>query len=165
MNMTGASTTSLKGSALATDACGVEGCDQDAYYAEIIEILTEASWLDDMTGLAIDEAAYEGEASGEHALPDVYALFPTMVPKKITSGALEQAGSTVVSGTTTTVTSYAFAYSVVSGSGSIDSSKFTFPSSGTTVFEIELQKTITVDGVAGTPTTIASATFTATAEA
>ena len=77
MSMTGASTTSLKGMALISDGCDA-GCEGAGYYADMIQVLDAASWVDGVIALAVDggKAASKDEAK-------VYAIYNNKTPKLI----------------------------------------------------------------------------------
>ena len=82
MSMTGASTTSFEGSALAAEDCGANGCDGEGIYAKIIEVIDGRSWLDEIIDIHIDG----GEDTVSLAAMEIYAIVPNSVPKKIYSG-------------------------------------------------------------------------------
>lgn len=83
MNMTGASTTSLKGSALRSEGCEA-GCEEGGYYATMTQVLTGANWYDGITGLAV-----EGGAAAAGKPWNLYAIFSNRVPRLITADMLE----------------------------------------------------------------------------
>ena len=83
MSMTGAATTSLKGSALISDGCD-SGCDGSGYYAEMTQVLTNAKWYDGINSLAVDG----GEVVAGKAI-SLYAIFANRTPKKVTDDMLE----------------------------------------------------------------------------
>lgn len=77
MSMTGASTTSLKGSALRSEGCE-SGCEDGGYYAVMSQVLSGAKWYDGIAGLAVDGGSVKiGEAM------KVYATFGNKVPRLI----------------------------------------------------------------------------------
>jgi hypothetical protein len=75
MNMTGASTTSLKGSALRSEGCEA-GCEEGGYYATMTQVLADTKWYDGVAGLAVDG----GSVRVEGALK-VYATFGNKRPR------------------------------------------------------------------------------------
>ena len=78
MNMTGASTTPFEGSALASNA---EGCDGEGIYAEIIEIIEGRKWIEDVTGIVVDNA--DDLAVGDPV--EVYAVADNAIKKLVAS--------------------------------------------------------------------------------
>ena len=87
MTATGASQTALDGSAM---AYGGKGCDGRGIYAEIIQVLDDAHWYDDASGLIIEDNYIEMEASAfkTGSAPVVYAWYPTAAPKQISNAIL-----------------------------------------------------------------------------
>lgn len=82
MTMTGASTTNFEGSALAIE----DGCDGQGYYAEIIEVLTNARWYDNVRSIQIEDNDVTISKPGTGGLqinPEVYAIYENALPKKI----------------------------------------------------------------------------------
>lgn len=87
MNMNGAATTSLKGSALISDGCNA-GCEGAGYYAEMTQVLDGAKWYDGATALAVDGGAVTIEASATKDIA-LYAIYSNKTPKLITADMLE----------------------------------------------------------------------------
>lgn len=92
MTMTGASQTSLEGSAL---GYGAEGCQGRAIYAEILEIKNDARWYSNAKGLIIEDSDVTmSAASAVNALvgtsPNVYAWYANAMPKQITNDMITQ---------------------------------------------------------------------------
>lgn len=87
MTATGASQTALDGSAM---AYGGKGCDGRGIYAEIIQVLDNAHWYDDASGLIIEDNYVEMKASDfkTGSAPVVYAWYPTAAPKQISNAIL-----------------------------------------------------------------------------
>ena len=87
MTATGASQTALDGSAM---AYGGKGCDGRGIYAEIIQVLDDAHWYDDASGLIIEDNYIEMKASDfkTGSAPVVYAWYPTAAPKQISNAIL-----------------------------------------------------------------------------
>ena len=83
MSMSGAATTSLKGSALVAEDC--DSCDGDGYYAEMIEIIDGANWIDGIKGIAVDGGS---ATKGQNAV--VYAIFDKKMPRYITNADLAE---------------------------------------------------------------------------
>ena len=84
MTATGASQTALDGSAM---AYGGKGCEGRGIYAEIIQVIDNAHWYDDASGLIIEDNYIEMEASAfkTGSAPVVYAWYPTAAPKQISN--------------------------------------------------------------------------------
>lgn len=92
MSMTGASTTSLKGSALATEGCVSGNCNSDNYYATITEVLTDSNWAEDAVALAVDggdifvEKPESGVTDNKVDVGDsIYVIFKSGAPKKLSA--------------------------------------------------------------------------------
>ena len=87
MTATGASQTALDGSAM---AYGGKGCDGRGIYAEIIQVIDNAHWYDDASGLIIEDNYIEMKASEYKvgSAPVVYAWYPTAAPKQISNAIL-----------------------------------------------------------------------------
>ena len=95
MTMTGASTTNFEGSALAIE----DGCDGQGYYAEIIEVLTNARWYDNVRSIQIEDNDVEVSATGEFTInPEVYAIYSNALPKKISNAIIAAGEGSVPSG-------------------------------------------------------------------
>ena len=118
MSMTGASTTSFEGSALASEA---NGCEDDGIYAKIIEVIGSYQWRHNVRDLILEDAG-DKNASGEYskavtsgsAFTDtiiVWATFDNMAPKKLVGGA--SGADYTITGTTGITPTYA------NGNGSI----------------------------------------------
>ena len=88
MTATGASQTALDGSALAS---GEKGCDGRGIYAEILQVIDNAHWYDDASGLIIEDNYVEMAASAfkTGSAPVVYAWYPTAAPKQISNEILK----------------------------------------------------------------------------
>ena len=86
MTMTGASNTAFEGSALAVEE---DGCDGKAYYAEILEILFNARWYDNVRSIQIEDSdatVSAGALNGALNMGlDVYAIYTNALPKKISN--------------------------------------------------------------------------------
>lgn len=90
MTMTGASTTAFEGSALAVEE---ESCDSKGYYAEIIEVLFNARWYDNVKSLVIEDSDVYLQP-GEASMPvEVYALYDNALPKKISNAIIKNGES------------------------------------------------------------------------
>lgn len=87
MTATGASQTALDGSAM---AYGGKGCDGRGVYAEIIQVIDNAHWYDEASGLIIEDNYIEMKASEYKvgSAPIVYAWYPTAAPKQISNAIL-----------------------------------------------------------------------------
>ena len=87
MTATGASQTALDGSAM---AYGGKGCDGRGIYAEIIQVIDNAHWYDDASGLIIEDNYIGMKASDfkTGSAPVVYAWYPTAAPKQISNAIL-----------------------------------------------------------------------------
>ena len=95
MTMTGASTTNFEGSALAIE----DGCDGQGYYAEIIEVLTNARWYDNVRSIQIEDNDVEVTATGEFTInPEVYAIYSNALPKKISNAIIAAGEGSIPSG-------------------------------------------------------------------
>lgn len=82
MTMTGASNTAFEGSALAVEE---DGCDGKAYYAEILEILFNARWYDNVRSIQIEDNDVAIKAGAINMGLDVYAIYANALPKKISN--------------------------------------------------------------------------------
>lgn len=83
MTSTGAATTSLEGTALAS---GNPGCDEQGIYAEIVQVLFDERWYTDAAGLVIEDSLIEAEAASyTPTVPQVYAWYPNAKPKLISN--------------------------------------------------------------------------------
>lgn len=82
MTMTGASNTAFEGSALAVEE---NGCDGKAYYAEILEILFNARWYDNVRSIQIEDNDVTVSAGALNMGLDVYAIYANALPKKISN--------------------------------------------------------------------------------
>lgn len=86
MTSSGASQTSLEGSALA-DSLG--GCDGAGRYAELVQYIFGAHWFDDAAGIMIADNYIEAEHSAyDMATPQVYAWYYDKAPKLISNAIL-----------------------------------------------------------------------------
>lgn len=94
MNMTGASTTNISGSALAVECS--EDCETNAYYAEIIEVIEGTVWYDGAIALAVEQAERSVATGSTVSAPDVYAVFANKLPKRIDANTLEASGCSLV---------------------------------------------------------------------
>jgi hypothetical protein len=93
MSMTGASTTAFEGSALIANA---QGCDGDGYYAEILEILTDSRWYDNVKNIIIEDNDVTADVGAVSITPDVYAIYTTDArPKKITNVIIDSAEAAI----------------------------------------------------------------------
>ena len=97
MTATGASQTALDGSAM---AYGGKGCDGRGIYAEIVQVIDNAHWYDDASGLIIEDNYIEMEASAfkTGSAPVVYAWYPTAAPKQISNAILAAQESALKAG-------------------------------------------------------------------
>ena len=84
MNMTGASTTPFEGSALASNA---EGCDGEGIYAEIIEIIDNVKWYDNVKAIMVDG----GASVSLNEVVNVYAIIDGTAPKLLKWEATQEA--------------------------------------------------------------------------
>ncbi len=87
MTSTGASTTNFEGSALAS---GGVGCEGNAIYAEIIEVMFNRRWYDDAKGLIIEDSditmtASDAQTALNGIAPKVYAFYDNARPKLISN--------------------------------------------------------------------------------
>ena len=82
MTMTGASNTAFEGSALAVEE---DGCNGKAYYAEILEILFNARWYDNVRSIQIEDSDVTVKAGAVNMGLDVYAIYANALPKKISN--------------------------------------------------------------------------------
>lgn len=98
MTAAGTSQTSLEGSAL---AYGASGCEGKGIYAEIIQVIFNAHWYDDASGLIIEDSYRELTTDVNEKL-NVYAWYASASPKLIPADELEfvvsDGGLTVVNG-------------------------------------------------------------------
>ena len=93
MTMTGASTTAFEGSALAVDE---ESCEVKGYYAEIVEVLFNARWYNNVRSLAIDDSDLVIAKDTEvNAMIDVYAIYNNALPKRITNDIIAVTENTI----------------------------------------------------------------------
>ena len=130
MSMTGASTTSLKGSALVAEACGDANCDGTGYYADMIQVLDGADWTSDIIALAV-EGGDQTVASGATKGVNVYAIRSNTTPRKLVGDAL--------SGLTLLVTTDA-SDTATAGTATGYSTAITGVSAGATTFNVVLKK-------------------------
>lgn len=83
MTMSGASTTAFEGSALAVEE---ESCDAKSYYAEILEVLLNARWYDNVRSIQIEDNDVAVKVNEDVNIPvEVYAIYDTALPKKISN--------------------------------------------------------------------------------
>ena len=82
MSMTGASTTSFEGSALASAGGCAEGCEDEGIYAKIIEVIDGFKWQEKVTDIIVD-GGYSKTAA-EWADAKVYATIDGGVAKLLT---------------------------------------------------------------------------------
>ena len=127
MTMTGASQTSLEGSAL---GYGAEGCQGRAIYAEIIQIMSNARWFDNASGIMIEDSDVSLTlASAATALvgtsPNVYALYPNKMPKQINNAIISNMESGLLTGNSKLV------YSIAPGTTGLSMDSTTGVFSGT----------------------------------
>ena len=86
MEMTGASTTSLSGSALAVN--DTASCDGEGYYAELLEIVEGAKWYDNCIGLMVVDADFTMATTDTRTLV-VKAIYGNgQAPKTVANGEL-----------------------------------------------------------------------------
>jgi hypothetical protein len=79
MSMTGAATTPFKGQALATyDATA--SCSQSGYYAIINRVEDSANWYDGLTGLLVEDANIQLNATTTSATLVTYAIYKNAQP-------------------------------------------------------------------------------------
>lgn len=129
MNMTGASQTSFEGSAL---GYGAEGCDGQAIYAEIIEVLNNSRWFSEANGLIIEDSDITmtvAEATAWLAFspsPTVYAWYPNAVPKMISNTILTAQESDIAAGSKSSL-----AYTITAGTTGLTINSTTGVFSGT----------------------------------
>ena len=98
MSMTGASTTSFEGSALAAEECGAGGCESDGIYAKIVEVINGFTWTENVADIIV-EGGYEKKEADEVV---VYATINGGVAKKLkTEATIEADGYTLTIGETT----------------------------------------------------------------
>lgn len=96
MTATGAATTSLEGTALAS---GNPGCEGGGVYAEIVEVIFDERWYTDAQGLVIEDSLIEAEAASYTPTnPVVYAWYPNAKPKMISNTILAAQESDLASG-------------------------------------------------------------------
>ena len=127
MNMTGAAQTPLTGSALATSE--TEGCEEDAIYGTIKEIINGANWVNDAYALAITQPDIELTV-GEKETISAYALIRNASPKKVNPTQL-------------TFTSSAIATATVENTGEVKG-----VAAGTTTINVALTANPTIEGFA-----------------
>lgn len=127
MNMTGAAQTPLTGSALATSE--TEGCEEDAIYGTIKEIINGANWVNDAYALAITQPDIELTV-GEKETISAYALIRNASPKKVNPTQL-------------TFTSSAAATATVENTGEVKG-----VAAGTTTINVALTANPTIEGFA-----------------
>ena len=96
MTATGAATTSIEGTALAS---GGSGCEDQGIYAEIVQVLFDERWYTDAQGLVIEDSLIEAEAASYTPTnPVVYAWYPNAKPKMISNTILAAQESDLASG-------------------------------------------------------------------
>ena len=104
MTMTGAATTPLNGSALATFDSALT-CSQSGYYAVINKVQSNANWYDGLIALAIEDADVQLDASATSSNIVTYAVYknaqstivdPSNLTYIVSSGANFEMDSTVV---------------------------------------------------------------------
>ena len=146
MTMTGASTTAFEGSALAVDE---ESCENKGYYAEIIEVLFNARWYDNVKSLAIDDSDVYLTAGEAVSLPiEVYALYDNALPKKISNAII----SLSETGNLTDEEKSNLVFSIAGETGlAIDSSTGVItgtPTAGTGVVKVAVQQNgVAIEGL------------------
>ena len=91
MSMTGASTTSLKGSALISEGCGDANCEGTGYYADMIQVLEGDDWTKGIIALAVEGGDQTIATSTTKSL-DVYAIKKDSTPRKLTNDVLVASG-------------------------------------------------------------------------
>jgi hypothetical protein len=105
MTMAGASTTPLSGEALATYDSSVS-CSQDAYYAIINKVQSNAVWYTDLIALAVEDADIQLNATTLSEQIVTYAIYknaqPTIVDPSLLTYTITQTGSSLSMDTTTT---------------------------------------------------------------
>ena len=79
MNMTGAATLNLEGTALAVKTCDAS-CKGGKYYAKIVQVIEDTNWYEGVTGLAVDG----GEVVARQWF-DIYAIYKDKTPQLITT--------------------------------------------------------------------------------
>ena len=85
MSMTGASTTSFEGSALASNDC-TNGCESDGIYAKIIEVIDGYDWREDVIDIVFDtEYVYMKDVLLTEEV-NVFAKFRNYKPRKLIYG-------------------------------------------------------------------------------
>ena len=84
MSMTGASTTSFEGSALAAEGDCKNGCESEGIYAKIVEVIDGFKWMEKVTDVIVD-GGYE-KTTAEWADAKVYATIDGGVAKMIAKG-------------------------------------------------------------------------------
>lgn len=82
MTAAGTSQTSLEGSAL---AYGASGCEGKGIYAEIIQVIFNAHWYDDASGLIIEDSYREVVAGEINEKLNVYAWYASASPKLVSA--------------------------------------------------------------------------------
>lgn len=102
MTAAGTSQTSLEGSALAS---GAKGCEGKGIYAEIIQVIYNAHWYDDASGLIVEDNYREVAAGEINEKLNVYAWYASASPKLIPADELtfevSDTGLSVVDGVVT----------------------------------------------------------------
>ncbi len=116
MTMTGASNTAFEGSALAVEE---DGCEGKAYYAEILEILFNARWYDNVRSIQIEDSDVTVKAGAVNMGLDVYAIYANALPKKISNDIISAGEGSVEAGQSSKLV---FSKVGDTGSLSIDSS-------------------------------------------
>lgn len=96
MNMTGVSSTSLSGSALAT--ANTASCEGEGYYAEILEIIEGANWYDGLIGLVVADADFTLTTEDTRTLL-VKGIYENAVPKTIANDKLTFTSTTAATAT------------------------------------------------------------------
>ena len=96
MTATGAATTSLEGTALAS---GATGCEGQGIYAEIVQVMFDERWYTDAQGLVIEDSYIEATAAEyQPTSPVVYAWYPNAKPKMISNAILAAQESDLAQG-------------------------------------------------------------------
>ena len=88
MSMTGVSTTSFEGSALAAEECGAGGCGADSIYAKIIEVIDGYDWRNEVENMFFNELEYVSTNGMVQDSIEIYAIFyqNKFKPRKLTVG-------------------------------------------------------------------------------
>ena len=141
MSMTGASQTSFEGTALASDAVG---CDGDAIYAEIIEVMDNARWYSDAKSLIIEDSSISTTAtlaatSIVGKAPIVYAFYPNAKPKMISNAIITAQESNIATADKSklvyAITNGTTALTIDSATGVISGT----PAAGTAIVTVKAQ--------------------------